>query len=584
VEGEKDVHTLESLNLLATTSGGATSWKDSFSRYFKDRNIIIIPDCDQAGQDYKNNVIESTKAVASSIKVIDLGLNDGGDITDYLETNTKEEFLEMIENAEVIPFKEKKPTPTAREQATTEIDNSTYNKYITKEDSPKEEGKPPKVENLQPWYFEQGNGRTSFLPKVLAKHLNKTKNSFSSCNRFYIYNNGHYQESEDGTIQRLINKHLRNNAKRNNIDETKFFWGMMNEIKSDEINTNKDILCLKNTNIQILSDGNIKLIPHTPKLLNTVQINANYDKNAKCPTFLKFLSEALPKNNIKAIQEVMGYLLAKDPRIKKAFFLLGKKDCGKSLILNVIENLLGESNCSNLQFQDLSDRFKLVGIVGKLVNVYADLENKDLLDSGIFKALTGGGKDRVSIEEKFKTGFSYRPFAKLLFSCNKMPLCPTDTDDSFIDRLFIIKLNEPLPQDKLDMELDKKLLKELDGIFNWALEGLKRVISNGWRIEEPPEVIEARKQYKGENNNVIQFIEECCIVTPEQKIFSKALYSEYKEYCMENGTKPLKNINFKKNILESSGVKYDEKLRIGNKVSTGYDGISTEVIKLFNNQ
>jgi len=73
VEGEKDCKSLEKLGLLATTnSGGAGKWKNSYSKWFKNRNIIVIPDNDKPGLDHSNEIIKSLKEVAKSIKRLTL--------------------------------------------------------------------------------------------------------------------------------------------------------------------------------------------------------------------------------------------------------------------------------------------------------------------------------------------------------------------------------------------------------------------------------------------------------------------------------------------------------------------------------
>ncbi|OZA72958.1 MAG: hypothetical protein B7X74_05125, partial [Thiotrichales bacterium 39-47-5] len=48
VEGEKDVESLKSLGYVAITSGGAKSWQSHFADYLVGREIVVIPDHDQA--------------------------------------------------------------------------------------------------------------------------------------------------------------------------------------------------------------------------------------------------------------------------------------------------------------------------------------------------------------------------------------------------------------------------------------------------------------------------------------------------------------------------------------------------------
>lgn len=90
LEGEKDVMTLKSLGLLATTAGGANSWRNEFADWFKGRDVVVIPDHDSAGAKYADAVINSLQGVVKSIKRIDLARHwtqcpPKGDVTDFIE-------------------------------------------------------------------------------------------------------------------------------------------------------------------------------------------------------------------------------------------------------------------------------------------------------------------------------------------------------------------------------------------------------------------------------------------------------------------------------------------------------------------
>jgi 5S rRNA maturation endonuclease (ribonuclease M5) len=90
VEGEKDVHTLESIGLTATTNGAAGKWlgqcKDpSFQKPLKDRRIAILGDNDEAGQKNVRQIAESLFGVAKEVRIVKVP--DGfKDITEYLES------------------------------------------------------------------------------------------------------------------------------------------------------------------------------------------------------------------------------------------------------------------------------------------------------------------------------------------------------------------------------------------------------------------------------------------------------------------------------------------------------------------
>ena len=66
----------------------------------------------------------------------------------------------------------------------------------------------------------------------------------------------------------------------------------------------------------------------------------------------------------------------------------------------------------------------------------------------------------------------------LLFSCNNIPKNYGDRSEGFYRRLIIIRFDHAVPENKKDPDLLDKLRLEADGIFLFALEGLKRLIKN----------------------------------------------------------------------------------------------------------
>ena len=102
VEGEKDVHTLESWGLTATTnSGGAMSkWLDSFSRTLAGADVIILPDNDVPGKKHAEDVGRSLKATAGRVRVICLpDIKEHGDVTDWSAAGGSLEKLIALQEA-----------------------------------------------------------------------------------------------------------------------------------------------------------------------------------------------------------------------------------------------------------------------------------------------------------------------------------------------------------------------------------------------------------------------------------------------------------------------------------------------------
>ena len=122
VEGEKDSDRLAAEGLTGTTApGGAGKWRDEYSQALKGKTCILLPDNDEPGRRYAEQVAESLKGKAKSIKILELpGLPEKGDVTDWLELgHTGEDLLKLAENqAESVSYSIRIAQKTAAHLAT----------------------------------------------------------------------------------------------------------------------------------------------------------------------------------------------------------------------------------------------------------------------------------------------------------------------------------------------------------------------------------------------------------------------------------------------------------------------------------
>ncbi len=101
-EGEKDVDALRALGVVATCNcGGAGKWTDDCTRALRGRNVVILPDNDQAGRDHARDVLAKLRPVAASVSIVTLpGLPDKGDVSDWIAAGGTREQLSAIAYAD----------------------------------------------------------------------------------------------------------------------------------------------------------------------------------------------------------------------------------------------------------------------------------------------------------------------------------------------------------------------------------------------------------------------------------------------------------------------------------------------------
>ncbi len=402
-----------------------------------------------------------------------------------------------------------------------------------------------KDKNTLPKWYEKTKTGVKFLSGLLADYLTENIRAYYTAGNFYFYKDGVYQAVEDIHACSIIKGYMLPNKRTIvNINDTLGQWKIGAYINNLEANSEPYTLNLKNGLYDIQKN---ELKKHSPNYFSIVQLNAKYDKKAKCNLFLEFLDDILEKDEITLIQEIFGYLLVPINKAQKSFIFVGAPSAGKSTLLSVAQDiLLGSENVSNIPWQSLNDRFKTAELYGKLANIFADLPSKNIEDNGTFKALTG--EDYLMVERKNKNPFSFKPYTRLLFSCNEIPRNYGDRSEGFYRRLVIIRFNKTIPSNKRDLSLKDKLKDERDGIFLWALEGLRRLIKNQYRFSESVKTKVELEAYRIESNNVLMFLKECCEIAPDYRCFRSELFDRYKAFCKDNGYRAFSQTKFNRDI------------------------------------
>ncbi len=100
-----------------------------------------------------------------------------------------------------------------------------------------------------------------------------------------------------------------------------------------------------------------------------------------------------------------------------------------------------------------------------------------------------------------------REYGKLMFNCNELPK-EVEQTNAFFRRFLIIPFNQTIPESEQDPELAKKIIaSELSGVFNWLLDGLRRLLSQK-KFTQSEIVRNQIEAYRRESDSVAMFMEE----------------------------------------------------------------------------
>lgn len=385
-------------------------------------------------------------------------------------------------------------------------------------------------------FFEIIDGRPRFVPKLLAdrvKHIYSIK-SLEDKELLY-YSTGLYIPGAENRIEEVCRFALGKLSNTNKVNEV--IGHVSGERRMDRrlFDTELHKLNLKNCLLDIKA---WETEPHTEHHLSTIRIPVRYDPEADCPKIKEFLSQVVDEQSTPVLQEMFGYCLYPDYIFHKMFMFLGEGRNGKSTMLNLLKHFLGEQNVSNIPLQKLeADRFAPGKLYGKLANIFNDLSDKALNETGIMKSLTGG--DHITCDRKFKEPFEFVNRAKLIFSANRLPQSTYDDSDAFYSRWVLIMFPNTF-EGREDVHLIEKMTTkgELSGLLNWALEGLRRLLEQG-HFSNTLTSHETRKLYRTLSSPIASFIESELEEDPESVITKEEMYARFVLYCRANNLIPV---------------------------------------------
>lgn len=302
-----------------------------------------------------------------------------------------------------------------------------------------------------------------------------------------------------------------------------------------------------NGTLCIQKNGTSRLMSHNRDDFFRYVLPYNYDPEAQCPMWHKFLDEVLPDLTVQQVMaEAIGLCLAPGIRSEKMLVFYGHGSNGKSVVLEVIEGVFGSRNVSNVTLSDLTnDDCKRNMLEDKLVNVSTESDRE--LNTAVLKTMVSG--EPIVARELYRGPRTLTKYARLITSFNILPRA--ETTHGFYRRFLIIPFDVTISEKDADINLASKLKQELPGILNWVLDGLRRYLANYHFTESQP-CIDALNRYRHSSDSVLLFVSEAC--ESDKNVFAETpgikLFKAYRQYCMEASIKPLGRYIFYDRLAE----------------------------------
>jgi putative DNA primase/helicase len=315
----------------------------------------------------------------------------------------------------------------------------------------------------------------------------------------------------------------------------------------DQAEFDKDplLLCVRNGVVE-LRTGNLR--PGRRDDFISKAATVEYDPNATCPTWHRFLEDTLGPSDrglIEFMQRAIGYSLTGDTSAQCLFFLYGSGANGKSTFLTPVKEILGEY-AAHTDPQTFMTKFgstisnDIARLRGARFISAVETEDGRQLAESLVKQFTG--QDSVTARFLYGEFFEFVPQGKLFLATNHKPNIRGD-DEAIWRRIRLVPFTNYVPPDRQDKYLPEKLRTEYPGILNWMIEGCLEWQRQGLR--PPKEVTEATAGYRSEQDHVGQWLEENCVLSTKASTRAAQLYRDYSEWCKDNHYRALRQPDLK---------------------------------------
>lgn len=431
------------------------------------------------------------------------------------------------------------------------------------------------------------------LAQFIRNNLNYifVRNNAKSNILRYFYIDGYYKLVSDDEVRGFIKLCIPLEwQKTKDINEVlNLLYTDMKFVPIEKLNADENII---NFNNGVLHLDTLELKPHSPNYLSTIRIPCNYKKDVVVPEthyFDNFIHDLTNGDaGVKLLLlEFMGVVISNISgyRMKKALFMIGPGDSGKSKLKVFLKSLIGEENCSFIDLRMLEKQFGKIQLLNKRLVGSNDMSYMSVSELETFKQATGG--DPINAEFKGENGIDFVFNGVLWFCGNGLPKFGGDKGDWTYKRIVVVEIKNEIPEEKQDKYLEDHLLEEKDYIVSLSIKALKKVIDNKFKYDIPDVCKLATSRYKIDNDSFLSFYEECIVERDINKPINDCctkgkIFEVYKAYCKDNNKNYFNTKKEVKQMLETLG-KAETTFANGGNVYYKYITLSPEANNEYSN-
>lgn len=281
------------------------------------------------------------------------------------------------------------------------------------------------------------------------------------------------------------------------------------------------------------------LSPHTEQLFNVTALPFSYQRSVPAPSrWLAFLKTLWGEDtdSVKLLQEVMGYLVSGRTDFQKIALIVGPPRSGKGTIAQVCQALLGRENVAWPTLDSLADRFGVAPLVGKTAAIVADARFGGRGGQAVVeRLLTISGEDSLTVDRKMRDAWTGKIGARFFIMSNEPPNL-RENSGALANRMLHLRLTQSfLGREDHSLVADLLSDESLAGVFNWALDGLDRLLATSY-FTVPKASAAAERELIRLASPITAFVEDECILDPDGVVTKDEMYLAWSEYASDNNT------------------------------------------------
>ena len=308
-------------------------------------------------------------------------------------------------------------------------------------------------------------------------------------------------------------------------------------------------------------------------MLITKQVSAKFNREAKCPQWVKFIDECFQgdQETIHYVQKALGYTLTGNVGEELLHFCFGHGRNGKSVFANVIASLMGDyvvtAPAELLMRRDRGGANNDIAMLcGSRLVLANETRSDQRFDDLTIKTLVS--TELISARFLHHEFFTFRPTFKIWIRGNHKPIVTDDSKGAW-RRIRLVPFENQVEEGRVDYDLERKLLTEKEGILSWLIEGCLFWLND--RLEPSPAIRKHSDQYKDESDVLKEFIEAHCMLEKVARIEQKSLWSCWQFWAKGMGYHPGTKSSFTRRLsdrgIDSGGYLGKERAYVGIKLA-----------------